>query len=193
MISKKHNIDEYHDISHSMDVLHFANDIYERQIYMYIYPQLKDYKNVIQISALLHDMCDKKYMDEKTGSQEIFSYLESRIERRENLLIDKIITTMSYSKVKKFGFPVFENMGHYWAYHVVRGADLLSAYDFDRCRVYHIQQNEGDLESAFDNANKLFENRVLKHYEDNLLLTDYSIIYIPIYSLFIINVNELAT
>ena len=52
--------------------------------------------------------------------------------------------------------------------------------------VYHIKQNEGDLESAFDNANKLVENRVLKHYEDNLLLTDYSIIYIPIYSLFII-------
>ena len=71
-------------------------------------------------------------MDEKTGSQEIFSYLEPRIESRENLLINKIITTMSYSKVKKDGFPVFENMDHYWVYHVVREADLLSAYDFDR-------------------------------------------------------------
>ena len=40
---------------------------------------------------------------------------------------------------------------------------------------YTIKQNKGDLESAFDNANKLFENRVLKHYEDNLLLTEYSI------------------
>ena len=27
MISKNNNIDESHDISHSMDVLHFANDI----------------------------------------------------------------------------------------------------------------------------------------------------------------------
>ena len=114
MISKKYNIDESHDISHSMDVLHFANDIYEQQVYLY--PPLKNYKNVIQICALLHDMCDKKYMDEKTGSQEIFSYLEPRIESRENLLINKIITTMSYSKVKKDGFPVFENMDHYWAY-----------------------------------------------------------------------------
>ena len=58
MISKKYNIDESHDISHSMDVLHFANDIYEQQVYLY--PPLKDYKNVIQICALLHDMCDKK-------------------------------------------------------------------------------------------------------------------------------------
>ena len=53
-------------------------------------------------------------MDEKSGSQENFSYLEPRIESRENLLINKIITTMSYSKVKKDGFPVFENMDHYW-------------------------------------------------------------------------------
>ena len=80
--NKKYNIDESHDISHSMDVLHFANDIYEQQVYLY--PPLKDYKNVIQICALLHDMCDKKYMDEKTGSQEIFSYLEPRIESRES-------------------------------------------------------------------------------------------------------------
>ena len=29
MTSKKYNIDESHDISHSMDVLRFANDIYE--------------------------------------------------------------------------------------------------------------------------------------------------------------------
>ena len=68
---------------------------------------------------------------------------------------------MSHSKVKKDSFPVFENMDHYWAYYVVREADLLSAYDFDRCMVYHIKQNEGDLKSAFDNANKLFENGVL--------------------------------
>ena len=114
-----------------MDVLHFANDIYEQQVYLY--PPLKHYKNVIQICALLHDMCDKKYMDEKTGSQEIFSYLEPRIESRENLLINKIITTMSYSKVKKDGFPVFENMwiiilgGIDYHYHV-READLLSAF-----------------------------------------------------------------
>ena len=82
----------------------------------YVYPPLKDYKNVIQICALLHDMCDKKYMDEKTGSQEIFSYLEPRIESRENLLIKKIITTMSYSKVKKIWFSCFQEYGSLFAY-----------------------------------------------------------------------------
>lgn len=56
----------------------------------------------------------------KVRYQDIFSYLESRVESRENLLINKIITIMSYSKVKKYGFPVFEDMDHYWAYYVVR-------------------------------------------------------------------------
>ena len=51
MISKKYNIDESHDISHSMDVLHFANDIYEQQVYLY--PPLKNYKNVIQIFIII--------------------------------------------------------------------------------------------------------------------------------------------
>ena len=62
MTSEKYNIDESHDISHSMDVIHFANDIYEKQVHLY--PSLKHYKNVIQICALLRDMCYKKYMDE---------------------------------------------------------------------------------------------------------------------------------
>ena len=85
MISKKHNIGESHDISHSMDVLHFANDIYERQIY--IYPQLKDYKNVIQISALLHDMCDKKYMDEKSGSTQFIHIYTYSLFIHHNMLL----------------------------------------------------------------------------------------------------------
>ena len=131
LTTSKYGIDESHDISHSMNVLHYAQDIYETQVY--VYPPLKHYERVIYIAALLHDMCDKKYMDEKIGSQEIFSYLEPRIEYGENLLINKIITTMSYSKVKKDGFPVFENMwiiilgGIDYHYHV-READLLSAF-----------------------------------------------------------------
>ena len=42
-----YNIDESHDISHSMDVLHFANDVYEQvfeqEQQVYLYPPLKDY------------------------------------------------------------------------------------------------------------------------------------------------------
>jgi len=168
--TSKYGIDESHDVSHSMNVLHYAQDIYEAQVY--IYPPLKHYERVIYIAALLHDMCDKKYMEENEGLNDICTYLKPRIEEKEIEMVKNIVTTMSYSKVKVNGFPDF---GEYnWAYHVVREADLLSAYDFDRCMIYHLKKNKGDIESSFESAEKLFENRVLKHNDDGLLLTEYS-------------------
>ena len=170
LTTSKYGIDESHDVSHSMNVLHYAQDIYEAQVY--IYPPLKHYERVIYIAALLHDMCDKKYMDEIEGLNEICNYLKPHIEEKEVEMVKNIVSTMSYSKVKVNGFPKF---GEYmWAYHVVREADLLSAYDFDRCMIYHLKQNNGDIDSSFANASKLFENRVFKHNDDGLLLTEYS-------------------
>mgnify|MGYP001587187029 FL=1 len=170
LTSSKYGIDESHDVSHSMNVLHYAQDIYEAQVY--IYPPLKHYERVIYIAALLHDMCDKKYMDETEGLNEICNYLKPRIEEKEIEMVKNIVSTMSYSKVKVNGFPEFGD--YMWAYHVVREADLLSAYDFDRCMIYHLKQNNGDIDSSFANASKLFENRVFKHNDDGLLLTEYS-------------------
>jgi len=168
--TSKYGIDESHDVSHSMNVLHYAQDIYEAQVY--IYPPLKHYERVIYIAALLHDMCDKKYMEENEGLNDICTYLKPRIEEKEIEMVKNIVTTMSYSKVKVNGFPDF---GEYnWAYHVVREADLLSAYDFDRCMIYHLKKNNGDIDSSFANANDLFVKRVFKHYDDRLLLTEYS-------------------
>uniref|UniRef100_A0A6C0EIR0 Uncharacterized protein n=1 Tax=viral metagenome TaxID=1070528 RepID=A0A6C0EIR0_9ZZZZ len=170
LTTSKYGIDESHDVSHSMNVLHYAQDIYEAQVY--IYPPLKHYERVIYIAALLHDMCDKKYMDETEGLKEICNYLKPRIEEKEIEMVKNIVSTMSYSKVKVNGFPDFGD--YMWAYHVVREADLLSAYDFDRCMIYHLKQNDRDIDSSFANASKLFENRVFKHYDDGLLLTEYS-------------------
>ena len=76
-------------------------------------------------------MCDKKYMDEKEGIKEIEKFLESKLSDDEINIILSIITTMSYSTVKANGYP---DLGFYQtAYHIVREADLLSAYNFDRC------------------------------------------------------------
>ena len=170
LTTSKHGIDESHDVSHSMNVLHYAQDIYEAQVY--IYPPLKNYERVIYIAALLHDMCDKKYMEENQGLNDICSYLKPRIEEKEIEMVKNIVSTMSYSKVKVEGFPDFDE--YKWAYHVVREADLLSAYDFDRCMIYNLKKNNGDIDSSFANANNLFEKRVLKHHDDKLLLTEYS-------------------
>ena len=170
--SRKHKIDESHGLSHSMNVLQYANKIFESEVNNY--PIIRDHEKIIYVSALLHDMCDKKYMDEQTGLKEIEIYLqeENALTNTELIISKQIMTTMSYSKVKKYGFP---SMGSYeTAYHVVREADLLSAYDFDRCMIYKMNSNCGNIEDAYQDAENLFENRVLKHNEHGLFLLDYS-------------------
>ena len=168
--SLKHNIDESHGLSHSMNVLNFAHNIYQNEIYKY--PNIKDHERIIYTSAILHDMCDKKYMDENKGINEIELFLDDKLTNEEVDITKKIISTMSYSTVKKNGFP---NLGNYQlAYHIVREADLLSAYDFDRCMLYKLNHHNFDFYNAFDDAKILFQNRVFKHNEDGLFLTDYS-------------------
>lgn len=180
--SKQFKIDESHGLSHSMNVLNFASDIYNSEIIFN--PHLKDYKKVIYSSAVLHDMCDKKYMCEKEGFERIYNYFLDDFTSQEMKDIKKIITTMSYSTVKKNGFPKdLEKL--YIPYHIVREADLLSAYDFDRCMIYNLYSNNqkkydlnvqnnfsNSLLETFDEASNLFDKRVFAHNTDKLFITE---------------------
>ncbi len=168
-MSKKYNIDTSHSETHSMDVLHFARSIYDSEINML--PFLKKQINVIYTAAVLHDMCDKKYMNTDDGLHEIQKHFGNEINDNDLLQAKNIMKTMSYSYVKKNGYP---DLGDYqMAYHVVREADLLSSYDFDRSIIYHM--NRGNtLTDSYSNALDLFENRVFKYNSDKLLLYDYS-------------------
>jgi hypothetical protein len=121
-------------------------------------------------------MCDKKYMVQDEGVRDIGQYLSKTcptiITPNEINLIKMIVSTMSYSKVKKDGFP---NMGIYQpAYHIVRESDLLSAYDFDRSMIYHISKSNSSIDTAYKNAEELFQKRVFQHKNDGLLISDYS-------------------
>lgn len=171
-VTKKYGIDDSHGLSHSLNVLQYSSKIYESEVKNY--PILKNQENIIYVSAVLHDMCDRKYMDEKEGLNEIEKFLqcENLLSPLEINVSKQIMSTMSYSKVKKTGFP---DMGCYQkAYHIVREADLLTAYDFDRCIVYQMNKNNGDLNNAWKNATELFNDRVFRHNEDGLFLFDYS-------------------
>ena len=183
LTSKEYNIDESHGLSHSMNVLHFAHNIYEAE--KINYPILESQSKIIYVSSIIHDMCDKKYLDENTGLKEINHFLEDKLTPTEIDITKRIINTMSYSKVKKQGFPELHE--YQMAYHVVREADLLAAYDFDRCMLYNIHMqtkstinnptpinNDIKILDAFNNASELFQNRVLKHNHDNLFVTNYS-------------------
>ena len=153
-----------------MEVLHYANHIYMNNVIKY--PELCNQEPVIYTSAIIHDMCDKKYLDSKEGIHQINDLLKHKMNYHEIDKVEKIISTMSYSTVKKNGFP---DLGSYqMAYHIVREADLLTAYDFDRSIIYNMYKTNGDFLKSYDNALELFNNRVLKHHSDNLFITDYS-------------------
>ena len=169
-MSKKYNIDTSHSEIHSMDVLNYANSIYEFQLEKY--PYLSNQKNIIYYSSVLHDMCDKKYMDTNQGVNEINTYFKDKMQPDDLYFTEKIIRTMSYSYVKKYGFP---DLGEYQqAYHIVREADLLSSYDFDRSIIYHMNRGNS-FSDSYENALDLFDKRVFKYKSDNLLLSDYSL------------------
>ena len=171
-ICKKYEIDESHGLSHSMNVLNHAQNIYNSELPKNEF--LEAQQKIIYTAAIIHDMCDKKYMDETEGVQMIVDYIKDDVTLNELDVIKTIIKTMSYSKVKLFGYPM---LGEYMlAYHIVREADLLSAYDFNRCMIYGINKkpNCKTIKDAFVESYKLFNYRVLKYIDDGLFITDYS-------------------
>lgn len=172
--SRKFNIDESHSLKHSMDVLNYANKIYESELHKN--PYLEEHKNIITTSAIIHDMCDKKYRNEKEALTEIEENLQkiegSPLSKNEIEMITKIISTMSYSKVKVNGFPKLDK--YQLAYHIVREADLLTAYDFERTMVYQMMKNGDNYIDSLDISKKLFDSRILKYREDKMFITPYS-------------------
>jgi HD superfamily phosphodiesterase len=170
VLCKKFNIDESHSLKHSMEVYNFALRIYESELHMNAY--LEEQKDIIVLAAILHDTIDKKYVAEADGIEEIRKHLNGFVTVEKLDVIFQIITTMSYSTVKKNGFPL---LGDYQlAYHIVREADLLAAYDIDRCVMYSMYTKNANYSEALDMAIVLFDNRVLKHRKDKLFVTNYS-------------------
>ena len=168
--SQLYHIDESHALKHSMEVYQFAKQIYQSELINN--PHLEKQKNIIYMAAIGHDMCDKKYMDEKEGIIKYQTYLSEYISSSELEIIGKIIGTMSYSKVKANGYPDF---GEYQlAYHIVREADLLAAYDIDRCIIYSIYRENCDYSKALERAINLFDYRVFRMRQDRLFKTKYS-------------------
>ena len=169
--SKIYNIDESHSLRHSLDVFHNARAIYESEVYLN--PFLKQQQNEIFCSAIIHDLCDSKYTDKESSLKSLEDDLNKFITYDEWLNIKNIISTMSYSNVKQNGFPHLHNYN--LAYHIVREADLLAAYDVERCFVYKLnQETKYNYLLTFQDVEELFNKRVFKYIEDDLYVTDYS-------------------
>jgi len=168
--SELYNIDESHALKHSMEVYQFAKQIYESEVINN--PYLEKHKEIIYTAAIGHDMCDKKYMNEKDGISSYQAYLSGYMSSSDLEIIGKIIGTMSYSKVKANGYP---ELGEYQlAYHIVREADLLAAYDIDRCIIYTMYRDNCEYNKALQEALNLFDYRVFRMRQDRLFVTKYS-------------------
>lgn len=168
--SEKYNIDESHSLKHSIDVFHTANKIYNAEVKNH--PYLSTHKNIIDVSALLHDMCDKKYVNQESSITDMKEYMYPFIDKTEIDVVSQIISTMSYSTVKHNGYPA---LGEYQlAYHIVREADLLTAYDTDRCIIYGMMRENLNYIDATKRATELLKKRVLNYMPDNLFVTEYS-------------------
>lgn len=168
--SKLYNIDESHALKHSMEVYGFAKKIYEAE--QLKNSNLENQQAIIFMAAIGHDMCDKKYMNEKEGIEKYKNYLSEYMTSTDLEIMGQIIGTMSYSKVKVNGFP---DLGEYQtAYHIVREADLLAAYDIDRCVIYTMYRDNCCYTDALRVAVELFDNRVFRMRQDKLFKTAYS-------------------
>ena len=169
--SKLYNYDESHALKHSMDVYNLANKIYESEIEAN--PFLENQREIICVSAIIHDMCDKKYMSEITGLNMIRNYMGNYMSVENLDVVSDIITTMSYSKVKINGYP---DLGKYQlAYHIVREADLLSSYDINRSIIYSMyKENTNNYDIALKSAINLFDSRIFKYRSSELFITEYS-------------------
>ena len=100
------------------------------------------------------------------------NYMSPYIPKTKLDIISDIISTMSYSKVKLNGFPDLKD--YQLSYHIVREADLLTAYDIDRSIIYGMKVEKLDYMDALKRAIDLFDNRVLKYRSDKLFKTKYS-------------------
>ena len=169
-ITREYKIDESHALKHSLEVFNSSREILHSELTRN--PYLSSQQNIIYCSAILHDMCDKKYMNDEEGLIRIQDYMKDVLSEHEIEIMSKIIMTMSYSKVCKNGYP---DMGEYQlAYHIVREADLLDAYDIDRCVIFGMYNDKLNYTDALTRAKELFTSRVLSYIKDKLFITEYS-------------------
>jgi len=170
--SKRLNIDESHALKHSIDVFNYANNIVESKIQTN--PILNKQRDVISVSSLLHDMCDSKYiLNEPSELNNIDNILIQHMNDKDRMAVSNIISTMSYSKVKKNGYP---NLHEYQdAYHIVREADLLSGFDINRCIIFGLKKENLEYTDAVKRAIDLYDSRMSKYIEDDLFISEYAI------------------
>jgi hypothetical protein len=175
---KENNIDSSHDVTHSKDCVHFVRRI------MSLLMNNEEIKMAIYAAAL-HDCVDKKYVDEKTASKKVATFLESVGWEKEDIdALLSMITTMSYSKLnsqKLGGVPVFPNHGKWQrVYHTVREADLLCSFRVHRCYEYQLRIHPDWTEDQhWTRVREMFNERIFRYVENGWIESRVALSLVP--------------
>jgi hypothetical protein len=165
---KNNTIDESHALKHAMDVYYYSSLIFEEELKEN--PELGKMRNIMILSSILHDMCDKKYMKQSDGIENIKNKLEGYFNLEDLEATIEIIGKISYSYIINNGYP---DMGRFQKiYDIVGDADRLASFDFERSIVYQMMVKNSTYEESFMDALKLFDNRVFKYREKGLFKTN---------------------
>jgi hypothetical protein len=160
----KYGIDESHGLKHAKGTLMRAADILS-----HLSEVSEEERRMTLYAAAIHDTCDSKYTPVDEAATEIGYFLRSQgwsLQEIDALI--KIVTSMSYSKLKKSlssGQIDFPNHGKWQrAYHVARHADLLEGYIVARCVLYNIHLfPEKLMDEHWKRASELFSERVFTY------------------------------
>jgi len=172
------NIDESHGLKHAKSCIEWVNKLVDG-----CQEPISEDEYIIAIySVALHDMCDHKYTNVEVATEALRQWLETQIYFVEICI--NIISTISYSKLKKQvvnGIPVYPDHGKWQrAYHIVRHADLLDAYDVRRCYLYtqHSQPQISE-ENCWSVVRELFDNRIFKYVSDGFIFLPAALAFVP--------------
>jgi hypothetical protein len=160
-----YGIDESHGVKHAKGTAARAQQILETLELV-----SPEERRMAVYAAALHDTCDHKYTDVEEASTKIKDWLISiGWSKNDSEALIGIITTMSYSQLKKKNSPglepIYPDHGRWSrAYHVARSADILESYIVARCILYdrHISPSKSEDEH-WKRAEELFEERVFRY------------------------------
>lgn len=165
-VCRAQKIDASHDEKHMERVAKMTERLNE----LCGKPVSQEEKDVMILAAFTHDLCDHKYTDVSAGLEVIDRWLERQpISEEQRRAVCRIISTMSYSKVKANGYP--KDLGRWeLSYHHTRIADLIDAYDIERCYLYQSHKHPAMEETQkWQAVIDVFERRVLTQKDEFIL------------------------
>jgi HD superfamily phosphodiesterase len=170
-----YKIDDSHNHKHSAAVFKEGRKLMDMKVKHFP----PNNRLIVYLGCLLHDMCDRKYMDEKKGLENIRDFLTSECKLDDEIVnaVTKIIPRMSYSKTIKNNSFVLPDDLHDFPYideyHIIRHADLLTAYDLLRPIDFRYGVDlkfEKNMNEILSEADNIIKNRVLKMIDGNIFV-----------------------